>query len=127
MAILPLRVAVVIPVQWGLALLTGLSFVVAPARELPVLREIAKHVAVAAVVILGSKMIGHIVSASYRVKGQAEYRQIRLSSFAPTPSFGRRLRLHGYIRPLCKANESCFNPSVGRSHRLVYRLFYAPR
>jgi hypothetical protein len=46
-----------------LLLLTGLSYVVARTRKVPVLREIAKHVAVAAVVMLSSKMIGHIISA----------------------------------------------------------------
>ena len=61
MVILPLRVAVVASVLWGLFLLTGLSYVVARTRKLPVLREIAKHVAVAAVVMLSSKMIGHII------------------------------------------------------------------
>jgi len=61
--ILPLRVAVVASILWGLLLLTGLSYVVARTRKLPVLREIAKHVAVAAVVMLSSKMIGHVISA----------------------------------------------------------------
>ena len=60
-AILPLRVAIVVSILWGLLSLTGLSYVVARARKLPVLREIAKHVAVAAVVMLSSKMIGHII------------------------------------------------------------------
>jgi VIT1/CCC1 family predicted Fe2+/Mn2+ transporter len=63
MVILPLRVAVVASILWGLLLLTGLSYVVARSRKRPVLREIAKHVAVAAVVMLSSKMIGHIISA----------------------------------------------------------------
>jgi VIT1/CCC1 family predicted Fe2+/Mn2+ transporter len=61
MVILPLRVAVVVSIMWGLLLLTGLSYVLARTRKLPVLPEIAKHVAVAAVVMLSSKAIGHIV------------------------------------------------------------------
>lgn len=63
MVILPLRVAVIASILWGLLLLTGLSYVVARTQKLPVLREIAKHVAVAAVVMFSSKMIGHIFSA----------------------------------------------------------------
>ena len=63
MVILPLRIAIVASILWGLLLLTGLSYVVARTRKLPVLREIAKHVAVAAVVMLSSKMIGQIVQA----------------------------------------------------------------
>lgn len=61
MVILPLRAAVVASILWGLLLLTGLSYVLARTRKLPVLPEIAKHVAVAAVVMLSSKVIGHIV------------------------------------------------------------------
>jgi VIT1/CCC1 family predicted Fe2+/Mn2+ transporter len=63
MVILPLRVAIVASILWGLMLLTGLSYVVARTRKLPVLREIAKHVAVALVVMLSSKIIGHIIWA----------------------------------------------------------------
>jgi len=63
MVILPFHVAVVASILWGLLLLTGLSYVVARTRKLPVLREIAKHLAVAAVVILSSKMVGQIISA----------------------------------------------------------------
>lgn len=62
-AVLPLRVAVVASILWGFLLLTGLSYVVARARKLPVLREIVKHMAVAAVVIVCSKVIGQIISA----------------------------------------------------------------
>lgn len=61
MVILPLRVAVVASILWGLLLLTGLSCVLARTRKLPVLPEIAKHVAVAAIVMLSSKIIGHII------------------------------------------------------------------
>jgi VIT1/CCC1 family predicted Fe2+/Mn2+ transporter len=61
--ILPLRVAVIASILWGLLLLTGLSYVVARSRKLPVLREIAKHVAIAVIVMASSKTIGHIISA----------------------------------------------------------------
>jgi len=61
MVILPLRLAVAASILWGLLLLAGLSYVVARTRKLPVLPEIAKHVAVAAVVMLSSKIIGHII------------------------------------------------------------------
>ena len=63
MVILPLRVAVVVSILWGLSLLTGLSYALARTRKLPVLPEIAKHVAVAVVVMLSSKAIGHIIQA----------------------------------------------------------------
>ncbi|MBF8253668.1 MAG: hypothetical protein HW373_363, partial [Deltaproteobacteria bacterium] len=59
---LPLHVAVVASILWGLMLLTGLSYVVAQTRKLPVMREIAKHLAVAVIVMASSKMIGHIIS-----------------------------------------------------------------
>jgi len=59
--ILPQRVAVVASILWGLFLLTGLSYALARARKLPVLPEITKHVTVAALVMLTSKIIGHIV------------------------------------------------------------------
>ena len=62
MVILLLHVAVVASILWGLMLLTGLSYVVAQTRKLPVLREIAKHLAVAVVVMASSKMIGHLIS-----------------------------------------------------------------
>ena len=42
-------------------MLTGLSYVVAQVRKLPALREITKHVAVVAVVMLSSKIIGHMI------------------------------------------------------------------
>ena len=61
MVVLPLRIAVVASILWGLLLLTGLSYVLARSRKLPVLREIAKHVAVAAVVMFCSKMIGQMI------------------------------------------------------------------
>jgi len=61
MAILPLRIAIGASILWGLLLLTGLSYVVARTRKLPIPREIAKHVAVAVVVMLASKIIGHII------------------------------------------------------------------
>lgn len=62
MAILPLHIAVVVSILWGLMLLTGLSYVVAQTRKLPVMREIAKHLAVALLVMASSKMIGHFIS-----------------------------------------------------------------
>jgi VIT1/CCC1 family predicted Fe2+/Mn2+ transporter len=61
-AVLPLGVAVIASMAWGMLLLIGLTYVVARSRKLPVLPEIWKHIAVAAVVILSSKTIGHIIS-----------------------------------------------------------------
>ncbi|MGE5102665.1 MAG: hypothetical protein ACM3SX_21970 [Deltaproteobacteria bacterium] len=61
--ILPPRAAIIASILWGSLLLTSLSYVVARTRKLPVLREIAKHVAVAALVVLSSKIIGQIISA----------------------------------------------------------------
>jgi len=63
MGFLPLRIAVVVSILWGLLLLTGLSYVLARTQNRPALPEIAKHVAVAVVVILSSKAIGHIIQA----------------------------------------------------------------
>ena len=60
-AMLPLRVAVIASLAWGMLLLTGLTYVVARDRQLSPLLEILKHIAVAVAVILASKMIGHIV------------------------------------------------------------------
>ena len=63
MLVLPLRIAVVASMVWGLLLLTGLSYVLARSRKRPVLNEIAKHVAVAVVVMISSRLIGSIVYA----------------------------------------------------------------
>jgi VIT1/CCC1 family predicted Fe2+/Mn2+ transporter len=63
MMILPLRIAVAVSILWGSLLLTGLSYVLARSRKLPVRREITKHVAVAIVVMSCSKMIGHMIQA----------------------------------------------------------------
>jgi len=62
-AVLPLGVAVFASIVWGMLLLIGLTYVVARSRKLPVLPEIWKHIAVAGVVMLSSKMIGHIILA----------------------------------------------------------------
>jgi VIT1/CCC1 family predicted Fe2+/Mn2+ transporter len=62
MMILPLAIAVIASILWGLSLLMGLSYVAARARKLPVLREIAKHVAVAVAVMLSSTLIGHMIA-----------------------------------------------------------------
>jgi VIT1/CCC1 family predicted Fe2+/Mn2+ transporter len=55
---LPLRVAVVAAVGWGLLLLVGLTWLVARERGAPVHVEVAKHLALALVVIGASKMVG---------------------------------------------------------------------
>ena len=60
-AILPVEVAVIASIVWGSLLLAVLTCLVARARKLPVVREVAKHLAVAAVVMLASKTIGSIL------------------------------------------------------------------
>jgi VIT1/CCC1 family predicted Fe2+/Mn2+ transporter len=48
---------------WGLALLVGLTWLLARARNVPVIPEIIKHVAVAALVVLVSRAIGTWIRA----------------------------------------------------------------
>jgi hypothetical protein len=60
---LPMGTAVLVSLVWGLLLLVGLTYLVAMDRKLPVLPEVLKHLAAAAVVILTSKAIGHVIVA----------------------------------------------------------------
>jgi hypothetical protein len=50
-------------IVWGMALLTGLSYVLARHRRVSAVSEVAKHVAVALLVIFVSKGIGHWITA----------------------------------------------------------------
>lgn len=59
-AILPSGVVTVASIVWGMLLLIGLTYLVARSRKTPALPEIWKHVAIAAAVMLISKLIGHI-------------------------------------------------------------------
>jgi hypothetical protein len=54
--------AVFVSLAWGIALLTGLTWVVARSRGANVTTEVFKHLAVAAVVIAASRAIGILVS-----------------------------------------------------------------
>ena len=61
-AILPAGLAAIASILWGLLLLSGLTYVIARNRKVRVMPEIGKHLAVALVVILASKAIGHMIS-----------------------------------------------------------------
>ncbi len=50
-------------IVWGMALLSGLSYVLARHRRVSAVSEVAKHVAVALLVIFVSKGIGHWITA----------------------------------------------------------------
>jgi len=55
--------AVVCGILWGMALLSALSYVLARHRKVSAASEVAKHVAVALVVVVVSKGIGHWIVA----------------------------------------------------------------
>jgi len=61
--LLPMHTAVLASLGWGILLLVGLTYLVAMDRKLRVLPEVLKHLAAAAVVILTSKAIGHVIVA----------------------------------------------------------------
>ncbi|MDD5403918.1 MAG: hypothetical protein PHZ14_05190 [Sulfuricella sp.] len=61
---LPISIAVESIIVWGMSLLAALTFMVARERKVGVLLEIAKHLLVAAAVIIVSKAIGHWISAA---------------------------------------------------------------
>lgn len=61
---LPISIAVESIIVWGMSLLAALTFLVARERKVGVLLEIAKHLLVAAAVIIVSKAIGHWISTA---------------------------------------------------------------
>jgi hypothetical protein len=61
MIVLPLRIALIASSVWGLALLTGLTYVVARDRGHPVIPELVKHIAAAVAVLLASMAIGRLI------------------------------------------------------------------
>jgi len=48
----------IIALAWGLLLLVGLSYILARARDVRVLPEVGKHLAVAVLVIVASRVVG---------------------------------------------------------------------
>ena len=58
---LPIHVAVVASLIWGVVLLMGLTYALAKARNRPVFSEALKHLAAAAIVLAASKAIGHFI------------------------------------------------------------------
>jgi VIT1/CCC1 family predicted Fe2+/Mn2+ transporter len=52
-----------IAIAWGFALLSALTFRIARARKRPVAREIAKHIAIALVVLAVSRALGTWISS----------------------------------------------------------------
>ena len=55
--------AVIGGIIWGMSLLTVLTYILARHRKVSAISEVAKHLAVALVIILVSKSIGHWISA----------------------------------------------------------------
>jgi len=55
--------AAVCGIVWGMALLSALSYVLARHRKVSALSEVTKHVAVALIVVVVSKGIGHWITA----------------------------------------------------------------
>jgi vacuolar iron transporter family protein len=60
--LLPSYLAVIISVLWGLLLLTILSFYIAKARKANPFKEIVWHLLIASLVIVGSKLLGTLIS-----------------------------------------------------------------
>ncbi len=55
------HIAFVVSSIWGLVLLAILSYLIAKRRKTKPLREIAWHLAIALIVIAGSKLLGHFI------------------------------------------------------------------
>ena len=55
-------IAVFVSLAWGIALLTGVTWLVAKSRGANVTTEVLKHLAVAAVVIVASRAIGVLIN-----------------------------------------------------------------
>lgn len=64
-ALLPIAVAVLVSLAWGLVLLAALSWLIARHRKVNALVEVAKHVVVAVAVVATSKAIGHLIPAQF--------------------------------------------------------------
>lgn len=62
--LLPMREAVAAALAWGLLLLCALTYLLARERQVGVVSEIGKHIAVALVVILASRAIGRWILAA---------------------------------------------------------------
>ena len=63
-ALLPTQTAIGVAIGWGLLLLTGLTYLIARARDVRAAPEIVKRVAVAIAVILLSRSIGAWIAAT---------------------------------------------------------------
>jgi len=64
-AVVPLHLMAVVVTCWGFALLALLSSWIARARNAPVVKEIGKHVAVCAIVLVISRWLGQWVAGSF--------------------------------------------------------------
>jgi vacuolar iron transporter family protein len=60
--LLPSYIAIIISSIWGLFLLTILSYLIAKAKNASPVREIILHLAIALMVIAGSKYLGEIIT-----------------------------------------------------------------
>ena len=59
---LPSYVALIVSIVWGLLLLTILSYHIARARKANPFKEIVWHLLIALLVIIGSKLLGNLIS-----------------------------------------------------------------
>jgi vacuolar iron transporter family protein len=60
--LLPPNIALVVSIIWGLLLLTILSYSIAQAQKISPFKETVWHLLVAALVIVGSKLLGDLIS-----------------------------------------------------------------
>jgi vacuolar iron transporter family protein len=61
---LPSLAALIVSIIWGLVLLTVLSYSIAHVQKVNTYREIAWHLLIAALVIVGSKFLGDLIAAN---------------------------------------------------------------
>ncbi len=57
-ALIPMPTLVYISIAWGILLLSGLTFILARERRIPIVLEVFKHVSLAAVIILVARFLG---------------------------------------------------------------------
>ena len=60
--VLPINMAVIVSIIWGLLLLSGMSYIIAKAKGINPVLAVLEHLAIAVVVIIASNFIGHFIA-----------------------------------------------------------------
>jgi len=59
---LPINMAVIVSIIWGLLLLSGMSYIIAKGKGINPVLAVLEHLAIAVVVIIASNFIGHFIA-----------------------------------------------------------------